>query len=315
MATTMLLLSLLIACTCGSNDPDATRVRKKSRKRKAKAAKQVEAPEPPPGPPEGKAVATTIKLVNDTGAELKFDRSRGALADFGLVRLDGKWTQELVWLDSPEEDASKDYLSRCVKTCSGMPDKKAKDSTVESCEPTAPAIEAVAGGAALELPWSGNILANRRDTCVDKQGFEAGKYLLTYCPEGGPCASTEVQLPSSEPIELKLSSAVGSGSCEKLDRAAMKRATEFSARYFDHYRAFRKYETCPMEPQCVDEAGLEAALKASKPPCNSIMVARPDGDMTLYFQFSLPPGMGAAPPYIATWDPSGTKLRKVELGR
>lgn len=311
----MLLISLLIACTCGSSDPDATRVKKKHRKNKAKAAKVVEAPEPPPGPPAAAAVPTTIKLVNDSGKELRFDRARGSLADFGLVRLDGKWTEELIWLESPSEDASKDYLTRCVKVCSGKPAAHKKGDRPETCAPGAPAVETVAAGATLDLSWSGKVLANRKDSCVEAQGFESGKYLLSYCPAGGPCATAEVQLPSKDPVELKLSSAVATGTCDALDRAALKRAVAPTGRYFSHYAVGRSFEGCPSEPACVEAAGLEAALKASKPPCNSVVVPQANGDFDLYLQFALPPGMGAAPPFKATWDASGTKLRGVEFGR
>lgn len=310
----MLLLSLLIACTCGGADPDAARVKKK-KPRKAKAAQKVEIPEPPPGPPAAAPVAMTIKVTNDSGAEIAFDRAEGMLSSFGLARLDGEWTTEQVWLESPADPQAKDFISRCVKICTDKPKARDKGDLPIACDATAPALEKIAAGASLDIPWSGNILANRKDQCVEKQGFEAGKYLLTFCPEGGACAATEVQLPSTTPVEIKVSQAAPGGTCETVDRAASQRAVKFSARLFGHYPTGRTHDSCPTEPRCTDAAGLDAALKASKPPCNSVVVPDANGDLTIYLQYAMPMGMPTPPPYKATWDRTGTQLRSFEMGK
>lgn len=192
-------------------------------------------------PTGGAARPTTIVVRNGTDADVMLHVSWGDGSPFAATALD----RPLGLLGLHDG-----FFCECDCAAEGCVD----------CEEPADRIETVPPGEAWSWEWDGWLTRHRVDAvhgaCFDKFAPAEGRYLLTACAEGAPCAAREVTLPASGPIEIELGAhAVGPASCD--DPALADRAAAVALARMELFGvAPDRIAACEDQPvTCVPEGG------------------------------------------------------------
>lgn len=154
---------------------------------------------PTPADPAPAVSPVTIRVINDTGAPVVLDRSFGPADPLGVERLDEALGAG-VDLDQVDDEQTGGWIGTCQCACGGEP--------CPECEPPATVHVTLQPDEHYDLDWSGR-LRRREDhpqggACWTAFDPPAGRYALTACTTEERCARTEVRLPASDTIEIRL---------------------------------------------------------------------------------------------------------------
>lgn len=190
-----------------------------------------------------KSIEKTVFIVeNDTNESHSLDISWGNHRPFRVVPLN---------LPDAIKKSLFPYfdIAGCICRCKGGCRKSSQPPHKEKLlEP----------GKTFSYEWSSNLViwnknATGTSKCCHEHAIESGSYLVSVCTTKNVCGTTTVNLPSKDPVKIKLSSAAAQTNCTNLNKVTAPLAVKAFVDIFMENNFKGSSKKCTHSYTCADE--------------------------------------------------------------
>ena len=246
-----------------------------------------------------------IIVLNDTEDTLTFDRSFGPAAPLRIGAEGGRPLPVGAVFDDVDDSETGGWIQTCVCDCS-------LESVCPECEPPQEIKVTLAPGEQYSVPWNGTLRAYLlNNECATRFPVMAWPYVVTACDEAGRCARSEMTLPSSEPVVVKMSQSARADTCSDISTKALRRTGIEAWTSASRVLRDRPLNDCSPDPKCAEAGAIDNLLSgARQSACSIWVVPRGDRIETIVY-LPLADEMLGGERYSHFFDPDATRILDV----